>query len=102
MKISYQRTGGFAGMVISFSIYTDELSSDEIEELKNLVAAADFFELPSKIESNELVPDQFQYIIAIETDEQQHTVEVGDVAVPEKLGILLNKLRVLSRTTRNQ
>ena len=102
MKISYQRTGGFAGMVMSFSIHTETLPSDEGEELKNLVAAANFFELPSKTESSGPVSDQFQYIITIETEDQQHTVEVGDAALPENLGPLLNKLRVLSRTTRNQ
>lgn len=102
MKISYQRTGGFAGMVMSFSIYTESLPPEEDEELKNLVAAADFFQLPAKIDSDTLVPDQFHYIITVETEVQQHTVKVGDAALPENLAILLNKLRLLSRTTRNQ
>ncbi len=88
-------------MVMSFSIRTETLPTDEDQELKNLVAAANFFDLPQKIESSQLASDQFEYTITIETEEQQHSVEVGETALPENLRPLLNKLRVLSRSTRN-
>ena len=97
MRISYQRTGGFAGMVMSFDVQTESLPPDEAKDLKDLVGAAGFFDLPSKIVSDELGRDQFQYQLTITTDEKQHTVEVGDAAVPKSLWPLLEKLRILSR-----
>jgi hypothetical protein len=101
MKISYQRTGGFAGMVISFDFATEMLSIEEAEEIQDLVFSADFFELPAVIPSSTPGADQFQYKLAVETEEQQHTIEVGDAAVPENLWPLLDKIRILSRSTRN-
>lgn len=99
MKISYQRTGGFAGMVMSFEIATDTLPLVEAEELQNLVNSADFFGLPKIIPSNSSGADQFQYQLTVETDEQLHSVEAGDSAMPENLWPLINKLRVLSRSS---
>lgn len=101
MKISYRRTGGFAGMVMSFDVATDTLPPKDEKELRDLVIAADFFKLPAVIESDAPGADQFQYKLTVETTEQQHSVEVGDAAVPENLGALINKLRILSRSTRN-
>jgi hypothetical protein len=97
MRISYQRTGGFAGMVMSFDVQTETLPADEANDLKNLVDAAGFFDLPSKIVSDELSRDKFQYQLTITTEDEQHTVEVGDAAVPNSLWPLLEKLRILSR-----
>ena len=102
MKISYQRTGGFAGMVMSFDLDIADLPSEEADELANLVASAKFFELPVKISTDASIPDQFQYVVTVETEGKQHSVEVGDASMPENLWPLLEKLRVLSRSTRNQ
>ena len=101
MQISYQRTGGFAGMVMSFVVQTETLPPEDANDLKNLVKAADFFSLPSRIVSDGPARDQFQYQVAITAEGQQHTVEVGDAAVPDSLWPLLEKLRILSRTTNN-
>ncbi len=101
MKISYRRTGGFAGMVMAFEIVTDSLSAEEAAELQELVASADFFALPAEIISNSPVTDQFQYKLTVVTEKQQHSVEVGDAAVPENLWPLINQLRLLSRSTQN-
>jgi hypothetical protein len=101
MRISYRRTGGFAGMVMKFDLATESLPQEEANELQELVTSADFFSLPDVIPSNAPGADQFQYKLTIEYDEQQHTVEVGDASVPENLWPLLNKIRVLSRTNRN-
>ena len=101
MKISYRRTGGFAGMVMSFDVATDSLPPDDAKELRDLVIAANFFELPAMIESKPPGGDQFQYKLTVETAEQQHSVGVGDAAVPENLWPLINKLRIFSRSIRN-
>ena len=101
MKISYRRTGGFAGMVMSFDIDTETLPEEQAGEIQGLVSAADFFALPATITSSAPGADQFQYKLTVETEGRRHTVEVGDAAVPENLWPLLNKIRVLSRSTRS-
>jgi len=101
MKISYRRTGGFAGMVMTFNLNTENLSPEESKTLREMVATADFFTLPPKITSREPGADRFQYSIMVETEEQQHTVEVGEGGIPENLRPLLNELRFLARSTRS-
>jgi hypothetical protein len=101
MKISYRRTGGFAGMVMTFNLNTDTLPPEESQTLRDLVASADFFALPPKITSRGPGADQFQYSIMVETEEQQHTIEVNEGSIPENLRPLLNELRLLSRSTRS-
>lgn len=99
MRISYRRTGGFAGMVMRFDLATENLPQEEADELRELVTSADFFSLPDIIPSHAPGADQFQYKLTVEYEEQQHTVEVGDASVPESLWPLLNKIRVLSRSS---
>jgi hypothetical protein len=103
MRISYRRTGGFAGMVMKFDLATETLPKEEADELKDLVDSADFFSLPDVIssDSHSRGADRFQYRLTVEAEEQQHTVEVGDASVPENLWPLLNKIRVLSRSSLN-
>lgn len=101
MKISYRRTGGFAGMVMKYEVDTDSLPQDEAQEIAQLVDSAGFFDLPSDIKSTGVGADQFEYRLTVETEGQQHTVEVGEAAVPDDLWPLLNKLRVLLRSNRD-
>ena len=102
MKISYRRTGGFAGMILSYDIDVDNLPPEEANELETLVSKADFFTLPAEISAETTGADQFQYLLTIKTGQAQHTVEVGDAAMPEKLWPLVNKIRILSRSTPKQ
>ncbi len=102
MKISYRRTGGFTGMILSYDIDVDALPPEEAQELETLVSEADFFTLPGEIRSETPGADQFQYTLTIETDQVQHTVACGDAEMPENLWPLVNKIRILSRSTPNQ
>ena len=101
MKISYRRTGGFAGMVMSYAFTTEELPPEEAAAIRDLVRKANFFELPTQFESPGLGADQFEHQLKVETKEQQHTINFGDAAVPENLEILLEKIRIFSRKNRN-
>jgi hypothetical protein len=98
MKIFYQRTGGFAGMRISYDIDVEKLPPEEADTLGGLVSKANFFELPSEIQSDQPGADNFHYELTVEIEEQQHTVAFGDATVPENLGPILDKIRILSRT----
>ncbi len=90
MKIGFQRSGGFAGMVMSKEIDADNLPPNEANQLRQLIDAADFFRLPAQIISRGPQPDRFQYQISVEKDGQQHTVEVGEQSVPGTLRPLLD------------
>jgi hypothetical protein len=97
MRIHFDRTGGFAGMRVQATIDTDSLTPDDARQITELVAAAQFFELPSVIAATAPGADQFQYRLTVETEGRKHTVEVGDASAPETVQPLLRKLVVLAR-----
>ena len=89
MRINFERSGGFAGMVISKVVDSTSLSPDKANQMRQLVDAADLFRLPSTITSRTTQPDRFQYRLTLEDNGKQHTVEVGEQAVPGTLRPLL-------------
>jgi hypothetical protein len=100
MKLTYQRSGGFAGMVQTFGIETEALPPKEAQELENLVESADFFSLPEQIVSDPPGADRFQYMITVEAGGRRHRVSAGENALPENLRPLVEKLGELSRAAR--
>ena len=96
MHISFERSGGFAGMTIILTVETASLSTDAAAQLCNLVAAADFFHLPAEIPTP-VQPDRFQYKVAIEENGQKHIVTVGEAGVPDTLRPLLEWLMEAAR-----
>jgi hypothetical protein len=99
MNIRFERSGGITGMRITADIDTADLSADDVKVIQKLVEDADFFNLPTKIESA-YGAEQFQYLIRIEADDQQHTVEASEGALPESLRPLVRKLTVLARSAK--
>lgn len=91
MQISFERSGGFAGMTVSLSVDTASLSTDAAAQLSSLVAAADFFQLPAELPTP-AQPDRFQYRVTIEAEGQKQTVTVGEAGVPDTLRPLLDWL----------
>ena len=67
MKISFERTGGFAGMRMAIIVDVDSLPDSDAATLRKLVADADFFNL-SEIRAGQAIPDGFQYVITIDGD----------------------------------
>ena len=100
MRIQFERTGGVAGIRVAATIDTESLSSEEARELREMIDAARFFDLPAFIASPTPGADQFQYKVTVEAEGRQHTVEVGDASAPESLQGLLRRLTVLARSTR--
>jgi len=47
MKIHLERSGGYAGMIMSTTVDTKTLSSNEAKELQNLIEKSHIFELSS-------------------------------------------------------
>jgi hypothetical protein len=100
MRIEFERTGGFAGMKLRATIQAEALPPEQAQELASLIAAADFFNLPSMITAPRPGADQFVYRVTVEDAGRRHTVQTSDIAAPETLRPLLQWLVTLARTAR--
>ncbi|HEY9613052.1 protealysin inhibitor emfourin [Allocoleopsis sp.] len=97
MRMTFERTGGFAGMTITKVVDTTTLPAEDSNQLRRLVDAADFFHLPATIITKSRQPDRFQYHLTIQEDNQQHTVVVSEQAVPSSLRLLIEWLMAAAR-----
>ncbi|HEY9852308.1 MAG TPA: protealysin inhibitor emfourin [Leptolyngbyaceae cyanobacterium] len=93
MQITFERTGGFAGIRIAKNFDTDTLSTEEANQLRQLIEAADFFDLPSNINGNNSQRDRFQYKLIVEERDRKHAVVVNEQSVPANLKPLLEWLK---------
>jgi hypothetical protein len=94
MQISFERSGGIMGMPVIMTIDTDDpdsISSDEVTQLCQLVEKSGFFELPAAT-TEPTQPDRFQYKVIVRQGDRQHTIKIGETAVPHTLKPLLNWL----------
>jgi hypothetical protein len=97
MRMTLERTGGFAGITMTKVVDSTTLPDNEAKQLRHLVDAADFFRLPKTIKSNSPQPDRFQYELTAEDNGKKHTVEVGEQAVPGTLRPLIEWLMAAAR-----
>jgi hypothetical protein len=97
MHITFEQSGGFAGLLISKAIETDDLSPENAQLLRQLVEAADFFNLPARIASPRPQPDRFQYTLMASEQGRQHTVTVSEEAMPESLAPLVKWMAEAAR-----
>ncbi|MDF5708537.1 MAG: hypothetical protein PUP90_12845 [Nostoc sp. S4] len=93
MRISLERTGGFAGISKKTSVDTAQLPASEANTLNRLVEAADLFRLPEQITSPNPQSDRFQYKLTVEDNDKQHTVTVSEAALPGTLRPLIEWLQ---------
>jgi len=100
-RIKFERTGGFAGMRIATDLKFADLSDEQASRISELLDDLDFGELPEEL-LEESMPDQFTYVITVETDDWEHTVTTGDASAPEKMQELLQLLDRLARTKKKQ
>lgn len=100
MRVSFERTGGFAGMRVSATIDSEVLSPEEERKLRDMVEATDFFQLPPMLLTPTPGADRFVYRLTVESDGQRHTVEASDAAVPSSLRPLLEWLTGAARKRR--
>ncbi len=100
MRISIERSGGFAGITMKTTVDEKDVAPDEALKLRQLVEEADFFNLPRKIVSQPPQPDPFQYELKLEEKGRQYAVSVGEEVMPEKLKPLVSWLMGKARQTR--
>ncbi len=100
MQIKYERSGGFAGMIVAAVINVEDLPEEQRESLFELLDEADFHELPARILPASPGADQFTYIIEVDGKKGHHSVMTTDSAMPEKLRPLVDLLGQLARSSR--
>lgn len=101
-RIKFERSGGFTGITIARDLKLDELSEEQAHRLSELLDELDFRELPEQMTDVEDMPDQFTYVITVETKKWEHTVSTGDASAPEKMQELLQFLNRLARKQKKQ
>jgi hypothetical protein len=81
--IWFERSGGFTGISNSVEIDSKSLSAEEAKKLGQLVDQSGFFEVHKIDSATEELPDQFQYKITIEYEDNRHTLTFAEATVPE-------------------
>jgi hypothetical protein len=98
MRIEFAQEGGigyFPNLNRPVTVEVDHLDKGEAEELKRLVEAARFFELPASIGAPVRgAADYQQYILSIEDGGRQHTVRI---LVPDEDPALQELVRAVQR-----
>jgi hypothetical protein len=97
LRISFERSGGFAGITMKTAVDEKDLAPDEVQKLRRLVEGADFFNLSKKIMPRSSGPDRFQYELRLEENDRQHTVTMSEEALPANLKPLVNWLMEKAR-----
>jgi hypothetical protein len=97
MKITFQRSGGFAGVRVSKTLDTADLTPTDASKLQQLITAADFFRLPETITASKPQPDRFQYRVTVADNEQEHTVMMSEEVLPQSLRPLVEWLMQTAR-----
>lgn len=91
MHITFERSGGFAGLTLQSSVDTSALPPDEANALEQAIREADFFALPAASPPGRGA-DQFQYAISVEEGDRRHSVSLGESSVPPALKPLIGQL----------
>ena len=97
-RIKFERTGGFAGMRITTNFTPDDLPEEQARTLLELLNDMNFNDLPEHILNNPSMPDQFTYMITVETKKWEHTVTTGEASAPDEMQELLQILNRIART----
>jgi len=98
MKIHFERSGGFAGMMTNVVIDAESLTDEERQAIMAHVSNAEFFALPPEIaDPSTTGADRYNYRITIEFDGRTHTVECTDGSAPASLVPLLDWLNNAAR-----
>ena len=97
--ISFERSGGFAGLTNSIELDSDTLSREEQKTLLQLIDDANFFEKDFGSNASDS-RDQFFYEITITLGDKKRTISIRDADVSDDLRPLISNLSRKARTIR--
>jgi hypothetical protein len=91
LRIQWERTGGFAGMRIAATMDSESLSLEHARQLRELIEAAGFFELPEEMAGPVGLggADRFLYTLTVEMEGRRHTVHTSEAAAPPEVRSLI-------------
>ena len=95
MRVQFQIDGGiayFPGLSQPVIIDTAQLSEGDSAELRQLLDAAQFFDLPAAASRRRGAADNRQYTITVEDGGRRHTVHLSDPVEGQALQALVNYL----------
>lgn len=90
-------------MIMSTTVDTNTLSSNEASELQDLIEKSQFFNLSSQSleeassKTKKGAADYFIYKITIQNGNMEHTIECDDLSMPSNLRTVVNFLVKNSR-----
>jgi hypothetical protein len=96
VRISFSRTGGFAGIRLAAAFESGTLSPAVEQDVRQLAFHAHFFDLPGELQSRSPGADRFSYQVSIEDGEHRHAVRISEAAAPPELRALLKFLTDLA------
>ncbi len=94
-RIDFRRTRGIIGLAMDLNLDLQELPRGQAQHLENLVAKANFFNLPENLVAMSTT-QEYLYTLTIQASADQHTVHVTDTAAPDSLRTLIDELAVLA------
>jgi hypothetical protein len=94
--ISFERTGGFAGIRLVADIELDQLPEEDAKKISEMLKNIDFSEIPEP-PSHSNTFDQFNYTIIIKGKQTEHTIVTGDASAPDDLRPLIDTLYQMAR-----
>jgi|SRR5438128_7601728 len=92
MRISFERTGGFANVPLRAEINTEQMPPDRAQELERLIEQAGPFDQPSHSQGASPTPDDYQYEVKIEDSSGTKTIRTTDSAAKDELKLLFDWL----------
>ena len=103
MRIEYKCSGGFAGLHLTYQGETDALPPEEANKLKDLIKAANVFDLsPEQItQRSRSIPDDFSCHLTLSKAGKTKTISFNELGAPENLRRLSVHLRKLAIKKQN-
>jgi hypothetical protein len=101
MRITFESSGGYAGLSLSWIGDTEKLPKDVAGDLEREVADSRIFEIEQPQGDPEAgPPDVFSYRLTVQDGPKHQMLAVTDVTAPPSIRPLLSKLRKLALTDR--
>ena len=99
MRITLTRSGGFAGILLPpVTLDTAALPRGVARRIEELVASANFFNLPRTLAAPARQPDRLQFTVRIVDDDgREHTVTCDEEAASEPFLELVRAVRKATR-----
>jgi hypothetical protein len=97
VKVSFKRSGGFAGLSLKTEVDCAHLPPDKCKELEQLVGLLRAAGQPSR-PSPAAMPDAFQYEVTVEDDHGEHKFHAADTEMSDELQKVVDWLIHHART----